>query len=161
MKLLKNCMQWVKMSGLLIKGFLLLIAVLGWPTGCVSWPEVFLCGWGQVHLWCWLLPDVQHRTGTNIPFFAPSPILHSLFTLSVIKTWLGKFPCALYVSMETIAHATVFHVIVVSLHVALMLRTAYVCNLNPFAQRFQQLYTITRCPRQLYVCCGCSAGKRL
>ena len=115
MKLLKNCMQWVKnVRGQLIKGFLLLIAVLGWPTGCVSCPAVFLCGWGQAHLWYWLLPAVQHRTGTNIPFFAPSPILHSLFTLSVIKVWIGKFPCTPYVSTETIAHTTVFHVNVVS-----------------------------------------------
>ena len=113
-----NCWKIVcneqNVRGQLIEGFLLLIAVLGWHTGCVSCPAVFLCGWGQAHLWYWLLPAVQHRTGTNIPFFAPSPILHSLFTISVIKAWIGKFPCALYVSMEMIAHATVFHVIVVS-----------------------------------------------
>ena len=89
--LAKNCMQWVEMSKscycFLVNKSLLLIAVLGWPAGCVSWPAVFLCGWSQGHLWPWLLSAVQHRTGTKISLCPFSHPLFILFFYHLLNSW--------------------------------------------------------------------------
>ena len=68
-----------------------------------------LCIWSVI---IWELPQLIEVDWSRNPLRAEHSEQEK--SLNIVKAWVGKMPCALDVSTETIAHVTMCHVIVVS-----------------------------------------------